>query len=336
MTHIVSIIGTHQARLRCLLSGFGMDNVQRFQNGSIIKIMITSTTIDISLLYGGEVNEKKEGRKYYVMSHYVKKETDVFEPIEFPKVNIPNNMFNNLGDNIYDFYLIRHGQGTHNVIKGIKKKIGAVFGTKDTELTPEGIAQANRAGTFLGDTSMPHIPGDSSQVEFIFVSDLKRTKQTVSALLQSAKIKAEKSRWIRDLDIHVYNSGPNNTYVLPCSHELNYSKDGQCDGSYGQAMNANENKTSCDDISKCNTDNINWDYYSNFYDGTRSKPGSAKHQCRNTSIISEAIKIIQEVKNNHNTIGGKRKTKKRKTKKTKRKTKRKTNKRKYKKRKTKK
>ena len=105
--------------------------------------------------------------------------------------------------------------------------------------------------------------------------------------------------------------------VLPCSHELNYNKDGNCDGSYGQAFAGNENKSACSNVSSCDktftTYALNWNYYNGFYNGTRRKPGSQKKQCRNTSIISEAIDRINNnttTQDNIYSLGGRKKKRK--------------------------
>ena len=127
MTHIVSVIATHQARIRCLLSHFLPEKkIERFQNGSVIKISVNRDNISIKLVYSGELDENKADRKYYVTDDYVKKDEDLFQPIPFPKELelISNNNYIPIEtSNTFHFYLIRHGQGTHNILKGMKKKI---------------------------------------------------------------------------------------------------------------------------------------------------------------------------------------------------------------------
>jgi hypothetical protein len=54
--------------------------------------------------------------------------------------------------------------------------------------------------------------------------------------------------------------------VLPCAHELNYKKDGKCDGK--QFLTANENIMNCDSSRpECQTEGgkeVNWDIYTRF------------------------------------------------------------------------
>ena len=61
MTHIVSVIATQQKRIRCLLSQFlSKKKIERFQNGSVIKISVNRDNISIKLVYSGELDENKE------------------------------------------------------------------------------------------------------------------------------------------------------------------------------------------------------------------------------------------------------------------------------------
>ena len=82
--------------------------------------------------------------------------------------------------------------------------------------------------------------------------------------------------------------------VLPCAHELNYKEDGKCDGR--QFLSANENIMNCDSSRpECQTEgghNVNWDIYTRFYNGTRTKSNSGKQKCRDTDMIKEAIEYI--------------------------------------------
>ena len=84
--------------------------------------------------------------------------------------------------------------------------------------------------------------------------------------------------------------------VLPCAHELNYKKDGKCDGK--QFLTANENIMNCDSSRpECQTEGgkeVNWDIYTRFYNGTRTKSNSGKQKCRNTDMIKQAIEYIKK------------------------------------------
>jgi len=311
MTQVVSIIATHQARIRCLISQFLSKKVERFQNGSVVKITINSQKISLKLIYSGELDEFKPERKYYVTNddfnneQYIKDNESKFQALQFPiELNeLENNYIPIEESTTFVFYLIRHGQGTHNVLKGMTKKISSISGEKDTHLTEKGITQAGNTGDFLGSTADNGLSNIFNSM-YLFISDLQRTKETLASVLANSQAMSGKT-------IH-----PNKMIMLPCSHELNYDKYGQCDGSRGQMFAANENKSSCVDIDNCakeyKTYQIDLKYYNDFYDGTRSKPGNNKKQCRKTSIISEAIDIIKKEKNPEETpeIGGKRKSKK--------------------------
>ena len=84
--------------------------------------------------------------------------------------------------------------------------------------------------------------------------------------------------------------------VLPCAHELNYKKDGKCDGK--QFLTANENIMNCDssrpECQKEGGKEVNWDIYTRFYNGTRTKSNSEKQKCRNTDMIKQAIEYIKK------------------------------------------
>ena len=315
MTQIVSIIATHQARIRCLLSQFLSRKIERFQNGSVVKLIINSRNISIRLVYSGELDEIKPERKYYVTSmdfnneEYRKKNESKFQPLQFPvELNEMNNEYIPIeGSTTFVFYLIRHGQGTHNVLKGMAKKLSSVSGEKDTHLTEKGLIQAGNTGNFLGNNADNGLTSIFNS-KYLFVSDLQRTKETLATVLANSIAMSGK------------NVHPNKMIMLPCSHELNYDKDGNCDGSRGQMFAANENKSSCVNVDSCNkeykTYKVDVKYYNDFYDGTRSKPGNNKKKCRKTSIISEAIDIIRKEQSPEETpeIGGKRKTKRNKRK----------------------
>ena len=159
-------------------------------------------------------------------------------------------------------------------------------------------------------------------IENIFVSDLKRTRQTLQNILlgmfENNKIlKLGKSQ----------NNDKINVSILPCSHELAHPK---CDnsnmpGAVENTMNCSISDINADTACKKLTVNyltiiFDWSKYIEFYGkGTRTKPGS-KRQCKETNMISLAIDEFITNKN----VGGKKKRKTRKLKKKSRKTKKKS------------
>jgi broad specificity phosphatase PhoE len=196
----------------------------------------------------------------------------------------------------YHFYLIRHGEATHNLYKKYN-----VFRKYDTSLTQTGLIQASRAGDSFGN------PDGKINANYIFVSDLKRTHQTLEQIYDKLK------------------PNINKVFVLPCAHELKYKKGtktrkkGYCDGSqdFSQYI-TNENKTSCKYIDKCDKklgENVlDWKYYDLFYNkskkdeniyqnvlkkGKRKTRRKSRKTCKNTNMIEQAIKIISDEKNKY-------------------------------------
>ena len=289
----VSIIATHQARIRCYLSSILGKPIERFMNGAVLRIEINPTDLLCSLVYQGELNEVKPEKKYYVINN--NDSSPNYTAIPFPDVRVPSK-YNTNGET-YVFFVIRHGQGTHNILKGFQKKRAAVFGNKDTRLTDTGFEQAAMTGHMMTKNA------EFLSATSLFSSDLVRTIETLVTVLNQDRNQTISNR-IAGKEI----------IVLPCAHELNYDKSGSCDGSSSQAMLGNENKSSCKSINDCISSyqgfQINWNYYNSFYgNGTRMKSGSNRKHCRNTNFLQEAIDIINGTNQIlvDNVSGGKRK-----------------------------
>ncbi len=315
----VSIIATHQARIRCLLSNILGKKIERFMNGAVVRLEINPNNILCTLAHQGELDEVKPEKKYYVTDST--KTSPNYTAVQFPDINVRVQSTYNTNGNTYVFFLIRHGQGTHNTLKGFKKKQAAIFGNKDTRLTDTGFEQAAMTGAKMAKNE------EFLSAKHLFSSDLTRTIETLVTVL-----KQDSSKKI------VNTAGGKEIVVLPCSHELNYDPTGNCDGSSKQAVVGNENKPSCKSLSECvpeyDSFKINWNYYSQFYDsGTRINPGKNRKHCRDTKFLQEAIDIVNRreqainidmtnpIAQRRGTIGGKkRKTKKNKKLKRKRKT----------------
>ena len=307
----------------------------RFMNAALLKMVVNESRITIVMQYSGEVDVKEKKGDSYV--YYINpKDESMFSDrvkqgdfltIPFQPVVIPNLIFQtDKNDTDYVFYLIRHGQGEHNVLKGFSKMNAPI----DANLTQEGIAQAVRSG----ENFMKKIASSSSSplFDYLFGSDLRRTRDTVAAFLQP---------FPKNIG-NLHHTDP--IYILPCAHELSYSvKNGSCDGNQG--ITPNENKSSCtskscttttpffnnkkvqitanekDDSEIVNKRALNWEYYDNFYKGNRNKPGSGSQRCRNTNMIKEAIAMIESLERTPDSkvrgalqIGGKkRKTRRKRT-----------------------
>jgi len=150
------------------------------------------------------------------------------------------------------FYMVRHAKSVHNDWHGLWQKTNMKI--KDTELTLDGIYQAVRAGMVLNEILKTgnnkqsrmndnlngllssDLKEDSTGVKlnFYFTSDLVRTRQTLACILSQV-----------NENYLTLNQGIIFT-ILPCSHELPFSKDGNCDSkiNFKQAF-TQENATSC-------------------------------------------------------------------------------------------
>jgi hypothetical protein len=275
MNNYTSIITTHQARLRCMLHDIISKNpdlmnkkseLHRFQNGCIIHLEILPTTLKLSLLHNGEIDEEKPEYVYYVKpgTNDPKANAGNYQIKELTPLTANHNL--NVGNFTYNFYLIRHGQAIHN-LKEYKGKL--LNRPLDSDLTEAGKIQAQNSGKHFGNKT----------INYFFVSDLKRTMQTLKNFTSSAGIKV------------------NQAIVLPCNHELAY-KGSSCDGKQG--ITPNENKNSCSPLnqtSACSAVGIplEWSEYTSFYDkGSRQKPGNMKKHCRDFSTLQLAIDYIKK------------------------------------------
>ena len=152
-----------------------------------------------------------------------------------------------------NIYIIRHGEGTHNLTDAwslIKKSV-----VSDPRLTDAGKNQAktaaeNNAGNIL----------NNIKFNGVFSSKLKRTRETIVEVLKNNKTSINKL-----------------IVVLPCAHELKYKDDGNCDGR--QLLTTRENKHDCSkhDCLKEEDFSVDWNFFNNFY--------KVKSKCRNYNFI---------------------------------------------------
>lgn len=223
-------------------------------------------------------------------------------------------------DKIQYIFLIRHGQATHNLYKkGIRKPFQSLW-NRNTKLTDDSKESLNDTGRKIGEFfNKLNIP----KVDSIFVSDLSRTHETCQQFLTS----------FLTFDIHI----PLEFYVLPCSHELQYMNDGDCDGAKGLKLTkfgqwshgmAGENISTCDphfykngpqrftrrfarnfkSSEPCNIITINdinyqlnWEYYAKHYPGgvrgTESERDDSV-KCRNNSLLNLLLDINKSIHSN--------------------------------------
>lgn len=289
MSEQTCLFVTHQARLKCLFNEFmNPGRIQdlipyRFMNGCVLRLTVMYDTMELSLADNGKIDESKPGYIFYVKPDVNEPEINYTEPRQPPnasyriitfrdiRVDTPSSIkeyMNPTSKMVY--YLIRHGQGTHNVTSGATKKYNQVFGEADAELTNVGIQQASEVGDKLAE-----LLKQSNTVNYIFVSDLIRTQQTAATLCKQLSA--------QNVSI------PKTLVVIPCSHELTYSRQG-CDGN--QWSVPKENMTKCIQIKDCQRMvydiPVDWSVYNAFYNGTR-RSRTSENKCRNTNMIVSSL-----------------------------------------------
>ncbi len=300
------ILTTHNARMRCFLEDVMGDKMKeyrqknhvkeiRLKNCATLKLEINVTSADnfmgkLSLIYEGEVNRPKKGA-YFIENNStltndkvlptVGIETNIktkdnnivkfviFEPYEFNQNNLKLNLNVTVFPQKYNIYMVRHGEGTHNITS---------FNTiKDTLLTDSGKKQAEMVAAILCSEFITY--------DYCFSSYLKRTRQTLEVIM----------RLLKECD----KINTNKMIVVPCSHELYYKEGGKCDGASFKPP-ALENQMQCnttfkdtdmnknDNCQMVNNVSIDWTFYNIFYNN--------KSKCRNSNMIKEIINIINTIK----------------------------------------
>ena len=202
------VIVSHSTRIQCLLETYNKKPTinTRFKNGCIIKIEI-NTNITWTVEYEGEISENS------------KRPEDKYLYYKTGQICQVPNMY---GVKSCCIYIVRHGEGSHNLPHLINYK-------QDTSLTENGKLQAINTGIMLN-----HIL--EKEPDMWFVSKLQRTHQTLNYMLTNTN----------------YNQVDFN--VLPCSHEVS-----SCEG---DTIVAAENRSNCKNkCYKIGLHSINWTYY---------------------------------------------------------------------------
>ena len=299
--------------LGAVVGGSDKWKMPRFKNGSVLRCIITHDKIKLDLLVEGEIDENKPKYVYYVNHKNVlndagalegKYKVTAFDPMELRNTTYPIGK-----DDTYVFYIVRHGQATHNLLKGMRQKMGSVLsGQKDTDLTPEGTRQATRSGAEFAKLFVARGQDDNTVYpdgnialapSYIFTSDLRRTRQTAQAFLNSVIAITPNTKIAQRI---ISNNQDHRWIVLPCTHELAFVDSGYCDGFQKLLPTPPENQMTCDvNDNHCGISSddytINWEQYSRFYgSSTRSNTcrGCGARKCRDTDMIKEAITIIQK------------------------------------------
>ena len=361
--NIISILVSHNARLRCIItklfnkSVIASDNLiktqfkeYRWQNCCILKLILVPNAgkfnFNLSLVYAGEIDPTEtKPYAYWSDRNYSEvlplkpkscigalcsnrtavapeentRDFYIFNPLtgtvslsDLADISANNELQTNKQ---FTFYLVRHGQAEHNV--------SGRHNVTDTTLTNVGRSGAKKAGIALN----TELTRENLVIRYYFVSDLIRTRQTFEGILSGIN----SSRLYLETRANKIN-----LLILPCSHELPFISNGNCDSSMNLKANisilgSEENKMSCYKLNNysitepqyitcvsfnCLTSdnitllvNIDWSIYSQFYDKSfrgdkKKKFFSAKKQCRQTSMIEESMRYI--LTPNKVRVGGKK------------------------------
>jgi len=289
-------ICTHDGRMRCFVDHFfrnilaeknrDMKNI-RFKNCAILHLQIFENKLKLSLVYSGEVKDKK--RQYFVSENSSQpknsSETNnniIFDTIELDDPNVIQKItgITQNNKNTINIYIIRHGEGRHNLkptffVSQKNKNTHVSYydkkTTKDPVLTDDGELQAFRCSHAFN-RIMSNKP-----LHFKFCSKLHRTFQTLSLATKNINYVGE------------------NTIVLPCSHELHFKKDSKniktCDEMNKNTLVTAENMSKCKSIDTNKKDDEHckdrdWSYYNEF---------RANNKCRNTNMIREVMSIVMSI-----------------------------------------
>ena len=267
-----SIIVSHNGKIRCLLDKLGFsDNenfntkIKKFKNCVILKLEITSNQMSINMVDPGDLSKEDK----YSMKPYF---TSFDKILNYGIEEVENNKF--------IFYIIRHGDGTHNKAK-IRRTNEKIIDPSLTKIGEEQCIQVGKKLSYL-----------QVNFNFLFVSELVRTRQSLYKILQGGII------------FSPFYDQLNKVIVLPCSRELVYNSK-NCDV---DEVTTQENDMLCNPVITENPDychflppvddinannlTIDWSHYFNFH-GVQNIRRSAN--CKDTEMISEAIKIIKKL-----------------------------------------
>jgi len=284
------------------------DNSSNNSNDNIINNTTKDEDDDNNAPNEGNDNDKGRNNKFNGLKGY----------INFSHLN-DTGFISNLKEinKEYIFLLVRHGEAIHNTYKKT-----TIFRETDTKLILSGQEGAKKAGEAINNylkTTINRATNLHMKIDYYFVSDLKRTRETFEYMLHN--IEKDNLSFVNNDEIKII--------VLPCSHELVFDSDGQCDDKKNLTdILTNENKVSCtklnkynegsEEYKKCNSfistfkkknneekNNItivlDWSDYTKFYGNSyryidpnpfKKKQGE---RCRNTSMIEQAISIINKL-----------------------------------------
>jgi broad specificity phosphatase PhoE len=213
-TKNIILVGTHGFRIKCLfatlihLTKLQNFKLQSFKNCAVIRCYSDNTHIRFEIIYNGnrsDAKEKEDGFLYYQDNN-----KDIIKQIsllksQFPKFDIPINT---------EIFLIRHGEGIHNVLKVATHK-SHPNKLLDAKLNHEGHEQAEIAGNIFKNYLKQRLSNDLIRynINLLFcASDLDRTRETIIYFMKSLQDYNQSKK---------YNIKYNNViHILPCIHEV--------------------------------------------------------------------------------------------------------------------
>lgn len=262
----IIISGTHNNRLECFFNKY-LSHSKHFSNCAIIRCYNNNGKINFSFIYSGDHNDSS----YWLLEEFNNTLNDV-------KINI------NIPEDI-EVFLIRHGKGVHNRDSLLDKLYYHSFSKHnviDPSLDQIGVWQATAAGKFLN--SYINKRYNNPKIYYT-ASHLIRTQQTVGIIMEQ---------------MNKLNTKTPIIYIAPCTDELIYVSNSDCDCSLLQNIPVRSNTPICNidnmcpTLTKyCHTDcyntnpiSLNWDYYKIFY--------KANEKCCNNNMIHQIIRTIQQ------------------------------------------
>ncbi len=300
----IIIVATHSYRLQCILNGMRKISkqfqehpeqykyIKRFKNCAIVRIFRNLEYICVQLIYQGiydEYNDETDDTHYELGDiHTFKLEINI---TQYPTYSIPPNV---------EIFLIRHGEGIHNVIsKEEKEKLKenpinnkVLFvkqNLKDARLTDKGNKQAFIAGHKLNTYLNNNFKTFNNNYYFC-ASDLYRTQETIGNI-----------KYVLNKSIKGKFRDP--IYIISCIHEITphirevNATEHDCDNP-GKIVKETSiynmpkcigNNLKCNSISK----KIRQISYTTYIDWSKYKQ---RNICSNTSdITSNIIKEILSV-----------------------------------------
>jgi len=285
----IVIIASHQSRILCELNRLKLlENPKyngksiRFKNGAVLKVMIRDNFMEVTLVHDGELTENKSDHKGLLNGtkpYYVMNKTDIDAEVRFTTKSVKFPAVENL-----DIYLIRHGEGDHNVTKWYQKPVqGAMY--RSADLTDEGKEQAKSTGGAL------KLLLEATEIPITLASsDISRAVNTMN------EIRTELN--MTDRPIH----------IIQCSHEISNKKP-PCDGFMSGAATGENDGATLKFLTEKNTNTIAYlkFYNNNTRRGQKERGGmltrTKTHRCSNTTMFDQIINVAM-ADNNPDEDGG--------------------------------